>query len=550
MIRADIVKLYKAIHHWIGISCGFALFIAFYAGALTMFQEPIARWASPPAVGVAAVPLDDAPRLLELVAAAHPEAREEGITLHLRGHENEPARVTWKEDVPHQAGQPHEHVHWWATLKPDGTLLAKQEEPSELAEFINRIHMRVGIPLPWGSYFMGVISLLYGVALIAGVIVLLPSLTKDFLALRVGHNLKRMWLDAHNVVGITALPFHLVIAVTATAWGFGGPLWSAQESVIFGGKQKIVMKRDFFEHYAAPRPTGEAGVMMPPAQLLLRLNDQVPDFEPKVMVFKNFGDKAAAVKFVGAERGYVGDTSFGGVILSAVTGKLIKDNIASRQDPDRRASTVFYALHTGEYGGITIRWAYFFLGFSGAWLFYSGNLLWIETRRKRARKGGEVEQSRSTRLLGSGTVGVCLGCVAGLSLTIVAAKWLHGRIADLNHWHEIIYYAVFFASIAWAFACGAARSAVHLLWLCTVATIAIPLTTLAALLFPALGMWAYGSAATIGVDVVAFIGALCFAWMAIATARRIKHGPADSIWSIRKAGPATPPHKPAAVPAE
>jgi uncharacterized iron-regulated membrane protein len=549
MIRADIVKTYKTVHTWIGITCGFALFIAFYAGALTMFQEPIARWASPPAVGVAAVPLDDAPRLLELVAAAHPEAREEGITLHLRGHENEPARVMWKEDEPHEAGQPHGHLHWWATLKPDGTLLAKQEEPSELAEFINEIHMRIGIPNPWGSYFMGVVSLLYGVALIAGVISLLPSLAKDFLALRIGKNLKRMWLDAHNVVGITALPFHLVIAVTATAWGFGGPLWSAQESVIFGGRQQVVMKRDFFEHYAAPKPTGESDVMMPPAQLLLRLSDQVPDFEPKVMVFRNFGDQAAAVKFFGAERGYVGDTSFGGVILSAVTGKLVKDNIASRQDPDRRASTVFYALHTGEYGGITITWAYFFLGFSGAWLFYSGNLLWIETRRKKA-KSNEVEQSRSTRLLGSATVGVCLGCVAGLSLTIVAAKWLHGRVADLNAWHAYIYYAVFLGSVTWAFASGAARSAVHLLWLCAAATMAIPLTTLLALLFPALGMWAHGSVATIGVDVVAFIGALCFAWMAITTARRVKHGPADSIWSIRKGEDRTATHEPIAIAAE
>jgi uncharacterized iron-regulated membrane protein len=548
MIRADIVKLYKTVHTWIGITCGFALFIAFYAGALTMFQEPIARWASPPAVGVAAVPLDDAPRLLELVAAAHPEAREDGITLHLRGHENEPARVTWKEDEPHEAGQPHGHVHWWATLKPDGTLLANQEEPSELAEFINAIHMRVGIPDPWGSYFMGVVSLLYGVALIAGVIALLPSLAKDFLALRIGKNLKRMWLDAHNVVGITALPFHLVIAVTATAWGFGGPLWSAQESVVFGGRQKVVMARDI-ERWRVPRPIGEAGVMMPPAQLLQRLNAQLPDFEPNVMVFRNFGDKAAAVKFAGAERGYVGDSRFGGVILSAVTGTLIKDNRALRQDMDRRVGTTILALHTGEYGGSTITWAYFFLGFSGAWLFYSGNLLWIETRRKKARKGGEAEQSRSTRLLGSGTVGVCLGCVAGISLTIVAAKWLHGRVADLNAWHAYIYYAGFLGSVAWAFAWGAARAAVHLLWLCAAATMAIPLTTLVALLFPALGMWAHGSAATIGVDVVAFIGALCFAWMATATAWRIKHGPADSIWSIRK-GDGHTAHEPVAIAAE
>ena len=132
-------------------------------------------------------------------------------------------------------------------------------------------------------------------------------------------------------------------------------------------------------------------------------------------------------------------------------------------------------------------------------MFYSGNLLWIETRRKKARKGGEVEQSRSTRLLGSATIGVCLGCVASLSLTIVGAKWLHDRVADLNAWHAYIYYAVFLSSIAWSFAWGAARSAVHLLWLCAAITVAIPLTTLLAWTFPVLGMWAHGSAATIGV---------------------------------------------------
>ncbi len=550
MIRADIVKLYKTVHTWTGITCGFALFIAFYAGALTMFQEPIARWASPPAVGVAAVSLHDAPRLLELVAAASPQARTEGIKLHLRGHENEPARVTWEEDEPHEPGQPHGHIHWWGTLNPDGTLLAKPEEPSELAEFINDLHMRVGIPRPWGSYVMGVISLLYGVALIAGVITLLPSLVKDFLELRVGTNLKRMWLDAHNVVGITALPFHIAIAITATALSLSGPLWSAQESVIFGGKQAILDALDNVP-YRAPKPIGEAAAMMAPAQLLQKIKEQVPDFEPRFLIYKNFGDKAASVRVPGWERGYVGDYHLGGVMLSAVTGELINDRTRpSRQDPDRRASETFYGLHAGQYQGSTIAWAYFFLGLSGAWLFYSGNLLWIETRRKTARKGGEVEQSRSARLLGSATVGVCLGCVAGISLTIVAAKWLHGRVADLNHWHELIYYAVFLGAVAWAFAWGAARSAVHLLWLCATATMAIPLTTLTALLLPALGMWAHGSTATIGVDVVAFVGALCFAWMAVATQRRITTGPADSIWSIRKADAATSPREPAAVAAE
>src|SRR3546814_12333043 len=65
------------------------------------------------------------------------------------------------------------------------------------------------------------------------------------------------------------------------------------------------------------------------------------------------------------------------------------DVCSSDLGPDRRASETFYGLHTGQYDGATITWAYFVLGFSGAWLFYSGNLLWIETRRKNARKDGE-----------------------------------------------------------------------------------------------------------------------------------------------------------------
>lgn len=554
MIRADIIKTYKTVHTWIGITCGFALFIAFYAGALTMFKEPIARWASPPAVGVAAVSLDDAGRLIELVAAEYPLARKEGITLHLRGHENEPARVTWKEELPHDESDPnhhHEHVHWWATLKPDGTLLAEQEEPSELAQFIDDIHRRVGIPQPWGAYFIGVVSLLYGVALISGVIVLLPSLAKDFFAMRVGKNLKRMWLDAHNVVGITGLPFHIVMAVTAIAFSIGGPIFGTLDSVAYGGRQKIAMQRFIAQLQASAEPTGDTALMLSPPQLLQKAKAKLPEFEPHAMIFEYPGDRAATVRITGTEPGYIGDTKFGGVILSAVTGDVVNDGLRpSRQDSWWRATRTIFSLHTGEYGGATIKWAYFFLGFSGAWLFYGGNLLWIETRRKKARKDGEVEQSRSTRLLGSATVGVCLGCVAGLSLTIVAAKWLHGRVGDLNHWHEVIYYAVFFASIAWAFAWGAARAAVHLLWLCVAATITIPVTTLVALLFPALGMWAHGSAATIGVDVVAFIGALCFAWMAIATARRIRNGSSDSIWSVRKAEDRTAAREAVAIAAE
>ncbi|MFT3802577.1 MAG: PepSY-associated TM helix domain-containing protein [Burkholderiaceae bacterium] len=534
MIRAAIIKLYKTVHTWTGITCGFALFIAFYAGALTMFMEPIARWASPPAVGSAAVPLQDAPALIGKVLAAYPEAAEE-LRVELRGTENVPARVTWHQHPLGPDGKPDHsrEAHWWASLEADGTLRVEQQEPSELGRFINEIHMRVGIPGRWGMNFMGVVTLLYGVALVSGVIVLLPSLVKDFFALRVGHNLKRMWLDAHNVVGITGLPFHVVMAVTGMTFSFGLLFFGVQGKVIYGDRMKIVSQR-FSAQFQPPKPTGEAAPMLAPLVLLERLKEQAPEFDAHALTLHNAGDKAAGAEFSGTEPGYVMDTTYAEIMLSAVTGEVVNDLRPSRQDPWWRGTMTLAGLHFGQYGGAIVRWSYFLLGLAGAWLFYGGNLLWLETRRKTRRKGSDESpvQRRDAYWLAAGTVGVCLGCVAGLSLTIVAAKWLHGRVDNLDHWHEVVYYAVFFASIAWAFARGAARSSIELLWLCAVVTLAIPLTTLAAWLLPALGMWAHGSAATIGVDVVAFAGALCFAWIARATARRMRHGPADSVWSL------------------
>jgi hypothetical protein len=42
---------------------------------------------------------------------------------------------------------------------------------------------------------------LYGLAL-ASVIIYAPTFFKDLFALRIGKNIKRMWQDAHNAIGI------------------------------------------------------------------------------------------------------------------------------------------------------------------------------------------------------------------------------------------------------------------------------------------------------------------------------------------------------------
>lgn len=133
--------------------------------------------------------------------------------------------------------------------------------------------------------------------------------------------------------------------------------------------------------------------------------------------------------------------------------------------------------------------------------------------------------------MAAATVGVCLGCVCGISLTLVAGRWLQGHVADLNAVRRYLYYATFLTAIGWALLRGAGRAAVHLSWLAAACALAVPLTSLLAWSVPELGLWRPTDAGTLGVDATALVGALCFARVARATSLRVRHGSADSVWS-------------------
>lgn len=222
-MRSDLIRVYKTVHTWTGIVAGLALFIAFYAGAVTMFKNTLNEWVTPPAAHAEVFPLAQAPAVIEQTLAAHPAARRQ-FTLRI-----EPAgaaSLSWREP-----GKPQRFT---ATLDAGGELETHARGSSDAASFIDILHMTAGIPggFDVGMGVMAVVSLLYGLALVSGVIVLLPSLIKDLFALRVGKNLKRMWLDAHNVVGILSLPFHVVMALSVVAFGLSDYIFSAQDRVI------------------------------------------------------------------------------------------------------------------------------------------------------------------------------------------------------------------------------------------------------------------------------------------------------------------------------
>lgn len=515
-LPTDLVKMYKEIHGWVGIVSGLALFIAFYAGAVTMFEAPLQRWASPPSTLAQAPSLARTPELVATVLAAHPEAAK-GYQIHLSIDSANPARMSWTsaegEEAEHGGGTKH-----YASLAPDGSVQVVTSGPSEVAQFIDVLHQQVGLPFAHeiAMPIMGAIALLYTIALVSGLVVLLPSLVSDLFALRIGRNVKRMWLDVHNVLGLFSLPFHIIMALTAVVFAFHDQFYDAQ-GMVFGGRER--------GGSAAVSRAAAPPLPLAPVQLVERIRQQAPGFTPEVLVYGEGRGGVPSLRVQGSDARYgLRAPTYGMAGVDPATGDIIStDYMPGMQDGWSATVTSFFALHFGNFGGDAIRWSYFVLGLAGAFLFYTGNLLWVESRRKKERRAGAVEQTRATRILAALTAGVPLGCIAGISLTLAASKLL-GESATYGL-HSAIYYTVFLSMTAWALVRGAARAGVELAAAAALAMLAIPVVS-----FLVGSDW-FDTAGLMLVDATAVALAIALMLSAHASWRRARNGARDSVWS-------------------
>ncbi len=534
-VNANIIKTYKSLHTWTGIISGMALFIAFYAGALTIFKEPISQWATPPTVSATQLEMDEVPAFIATIVKLAPEAGK-SIRLNLDPAEHGTHQFTWiKEDEKAGEHDTSGQRHFTARINNDEEVVTQEIFPAPVAQFIDTLHRVVGLPVDSDAnrWIMGVFAGLYTLALVSGLVILLPILVKELFAFRLGRKPKRVWLDAHNVVGVSSLPFHIIMALTAFVFAYHDLLYGAQNAVIHDGKLRDAL------FSSAPRPQPDQSTdpaqMLSPHVLLNTTTTISPDFKPYQLEYAGITTPRASVRIWGHNDNAIAPRAPGGFIaINPYTGEVQStDYLPGKQGAGMTTVSSFFALHFATYGGEPVRWMYFFLGLAGAWLFYSGNLLWVENRRKRQRPDGKIfSQRKDVSAMAALTVGVCLGSVCGISLMLAASKWLSMQIDNLLMIEQWIYYSIFFASIGWAFLRGAARALVDLLHLSAILTFLIPLTSLLGLTFPATGLWMHQAPTMLAVDITAFALGCGFLMLARATSNRV-YGTVstDSVWS-------------------
>ncbi|WP_201314069.1 PepSY-associated TM helix domain-containing protein [Dyella sp. EPa41] len=518
-MKASTLRTYQTVHTWTGLLAGFALFIAFYAGALTVFHDDIAAWQNPPwrSATDADASID---AMIGQLLRKHPAARDDfGIVL--------------PTDSSHAA-----YAYWVDKGETRFATASQMDAPTgeaawnELADFVYALHDSLGLPVV-GLYLMGVVSVLYGLALVSGILIHLPQLAGDLFAMRVGRNLKRLWQDAHNAIGVLSLPFHVIFAVTGALFCLFTITLAALNTIAFDGK--------LFDAFAKATETtpvvvasGTPATMLSIDTLIARARAQalasgVTSFEPDYLHFVHYGDRNAVAEVRGLSQHTLG--TYGTVGMSAHDGSVMATHVGKRYTLNGISYAALFGLHFGSFGGRTVQWLYFILGLAGAFLFYSGNLLWIESRRKRRH----LDQPRRTQVMARATIGVCIGSCLAISGAF-AATWIAVRLGvDAGLPQRLACYGLFLAACAYACVRPIARATVELLWATSALTIAVAVVDLAANAADMTRAWTPLGWGVLGVDLTGIALGLVFAGFARAAARRARRGDANSVWSLQAA---------------
>ncbi len=532
-IRADILRTYLALHSWVGICAGLLLFIGFFAGALTVFKTPLARWSSPPALQMPAVAPAHYDELIGKVLQAHPAAAD-AFTLHLTRAEHQPAPLSWANGEAGHELDLHGKLNY-ASLDQQAQLVVKQESAGLLGELIDMLHRTGGVPGLIGDeytgiYLMGIAGILYFLALVSGLIIYLPVFFKDLFALRPGKNRKRFWQDAHNLLGVFSLPFHLLISVTVIVFAFHDLFYGSLARWVY--PEQGMFQPPALQQHAAERQ------LLPVAKILQIAQQQAGDFQAVTIEYSGLTSPRPVARVALQSPAYlVQGAEFTFLMLDPYNGAILNNRmLPEHANIWNQLVAPLFSLHFASYGGSLMRWVYFFFGISGAMLFYTGNLLWVEKRRKALPRASTNEaaslpqQSTATRVMAALTVGVCLGSVLGVAAAMLAGKCLYQRVENVNLSYLWVYYSVFLAACAWAGWRGAAAAAYDLLRACAVLVALIPFSSALAWLWPASGIWVNTSITTLAVDLTALVLAFLFAWLARLTAKRISASVRDSVW--------------------
>ncbi len=412
---------YLSLHTWAGILLGLLIFVLMLSGSVAVFHHELEQWQEPPEYHVH---LKTKSRInLHQIVADH-MAKAEGeveevmimlprphhplleINLNIHNHAEE---VKGTEDE-------HQRVHTPLVLQNDGQLVEIADPEPGMAGFFTELHTHLHLPYQVAPYVLGPASLAMFVLLITGVFTHRKLFQKLF-NFRLKRGRRVIWTDFHTLLGVWALPFFIVIAITAIPMALHTGPWLSWMAIGATGGDTSERNLGPLFHKEWPEASGKT---VPTHNLDALLADTItrdPDFRPTMLTVKHPNDANTRVLISGfSDRGV---TRTPARVYEGATGKYLGLDL---EIPSSFAGAklfgLMFSLHFGDFGGFTSRLIWFILGIAGAFIAASGQHIWIA---KRLTRHATDTAKRQCQFMNDLTTGICGGMTFAVAATL--ALW-------------------------------------------------------------------------------------------------------------------------------
>lgn len=375
------VALRKAVffvHLWLGLIVGIYFTVAGITGSVLVFKEDIeTHWIMPERTGVkpptADAQLMPLSQIIAQLRAEFPQTKDNDFSLI---------------NPPEQPGGayflrlPVDKKSYATTVDPyTGKVIRQFLYQDTWLNWIDDLHVDLLQKAP-GKIANGYLGLLAGVLLLSGIWLWWPKNWRQIKirsTIKRGGGANRIIADLHNVLGIYSLLLLLVVTLTGSVIVFHQPIQKFVISLV--GKPKP---------QRAPQVNPSPGAQRLPVDQLLPAAEKIAPESSFVFILFPTKPRQAFQCYKRAKVGILPDTS---IFIDPYNGKVLRVDREITAPLSRKIMRSASGLHFGRWGYFGIKIVYALLGLIPLGLFITGVLMYLKSRRAKAKsKARRAEQ--------------------------------------------------------------------------------------------------------------------------------------------------------------
>ncbi|TFH67134.1 PepSY domain-containing protein [Gammaproteobacteria bacterium LSUCC0057] len=221
-MKSQTIKWWARLHSVSSLICTAFLLMLALTGLPLIFEDEIDGWLNP------AAPMNvvgGEPLTLDQLLAAAKRSGEQPVYMSFDSDRPVVNVTTAAIDDPAD-------MHFASYNRYSGELVEESNRGGPLLEFILSLHTDMFLGLP-GMLLLGAMGMLFAVAVISGLVLYAPFMRRlPFATLRSGHSVRVRRLDSHNLLGVMATAWLLVVSLSGVVNTLETPLlaqWRSEQ---------------------------------------------------------------------------------------------------------------------------------------------------------------------------------------------------------------------------------------------------------------------------------------------------------------------------------